>query len=162
MRDLGDISVGRPNLGDMMPVYIYRLMEVAMFDVLNKEFGKEKSDELFRQAGYMAGKSFCERYLNKSLPFNDFISQLQSELKNNKIGILRIEKADLSKDEFVLCIYEDLDCSGMPVTDETVCVYDEGFISGILNYYTGEKFEVKEIDCWGTGERVCRFKALKN
>jgi len=53
----------------------------------------------------------------------------------------------------------DLDCSGLPPTDETVCDYDEGFIAGILNHYTKKKFEVKEIDCWASGKQTCRFRA---
>jgi uncharacterized protein len=41
-------------------------------------------------------------------------------------------------------------------------VYDEGFISGILKAYSGRDFRVREVDCWATGDRVCRFdvKAL--
>ena len=75
------------------------------------------------------------------------------------IGILRIEEADLDALSFTLTVEEDLDCSGLPVSDETVCEYDEGFIAGILNTYTGKNFVVKEVDCWASGERVCRFNA---
>jgi len=82
---------------------------------------------------------------------------LQEKLRNMNIGILRVEKADIEKMEFVLTVDEDLDCSGLPFLDETVCDYDEGFIAGILNTYTGRKFDVKEIDCWASGGRTCRF-----
>jgi len=60
---------------------------------------------------------------------------------------------------FILTVDEDLDCSGLPLMDEVVCTYDEGFIAGIFESYTGKRFEVKEIDCWCTGERTCRFEA---
>jgi predicted hydrocarbon binding protein len=53
---------------------------------------------------------------------------------------------------------EDLDCSGLPIFGESVCDYDEGFIAGILEQYTGKKFLVKEVDCWATGDRTCRFE----
>jgi predicted hydrocarbon binding protein len=56
-------------------------------------------------------------------------------------------------------VTEDLDCSGLPVTNETVCDCDEGFIAGILEIYTGSEFDVKEVDCWSKGDRVCRFEA---
>jgi predicted hydrocarbon binding protein len=46
------------------------------------------------------------------------------------------------------------------MTDEVVCTYDEGFIAGILERYTGKPFNVKEIDCWASGGRICRFHAL--
>ena len=51
-----------------------------------------------------------------------------------------------------------MDCSCLPITGENVCTYDEGFIAGILNEYTGKTYDVREIDCWASGERVCRFK----
>ena len=50
-----------------------------------------------------------------------------------------------------------MDCSGLPLSEETICDYDEGFIAGVLKAYTGKDFFVKEVDCWATGDRVCRF-----
>lgn len=64
--------------------------------------------------------------------------------------------------EFISTIEEDPDCSGLPASGETVCDYEEGFIAGILNTYTGETFDVKEIDCRASGGRVCGFHAKSN
>ncbi|MGL4282715.1 MAG: V4R domain-containing protein [Eubacterium aggregans] len=61
---------------------------------------------------------------------------------------------------FTLTVAEDLDCSGLPPTDEVVCNYDEGFIAGIMTVYTGRTYKVHEIDCWASGARVCRFQGL--
>jgi predicted hydrocarbon binding protein len=110
-----------------------------------------------REAGELAGREFCRNVLDTSLDFNAFVAALQEKLRVMNIGILRIEKADLEKLTFTLTVAEDLDCSGLPVTDETVCQYDEGFIGGILSAYTGKQFIVREIDCWASGERICRF-----
>lgn len=156
-RDLGDVEVGRPNLGDVTSVYAYRLMQYTMRSVLVENFGTEKADKLFYDSGKLAGKAFCENLLDKTLPFNEFIAQLQSKLLELKVGSLRVEKSDLQKMSFVFVVAEDLDCSGLPITDETVCDYDEGFLSGLLEQYTGDRFLVKEIDCWAKGDRVCRF-----
>lgn len=62
------------------------------------------------------------------------------------------------KFELVLTVSEDLDCSGLPVFGETVCDYDEGFIAGIFEEYAGKKITAKEVDCWATGDRTCRFE----
>jgi len=159
MRELGDISVGRPNMGGEMPVIVYRLLEMAMHATLAEEYGQEKADDLLRRAGRMAGDYLAKNYLDKSLPFEEFISQWQALLSDLKVGILRIERSNLEEGKLQLSVYEDLDCSGLPATDEQVCVYDEGLISAVLGYYTGKPFEVKEIDCWASGERVCRFMA---
>jgi predicted hydrocarbon binding protein len=95
--------------------------------------------------------------LDRELDFDRFISQLQRVLKEQAIGILRIEKVDMESMKFTLTVAEDLDCSGLPSVGEVVCQYDEGFIAGILEAYTGKSFYAKEIDCWASGGRICRF-----
>jgi predicted hydrocarbon binding protein len=95
--------------------------------------------------------------MEKDQSLNLFVAQLQQQLLDLGIGILRIEDADVEKLKFTLVVAEDLDCSGLPVSGETVCDYDEGFIAGVFEAYTGKPFEVKEIDCWSNGSRVCRF-----
>jgi uncharacterized protein len=75
------------------------------------------------------------------------------------VGILRVEKADPEKGEFVVTVSEDLDCSGLPDLGDAICVYDEGFIAALLESHTGHPFVVKEVDCWCTGDRTCRFTA---
>jgi predicted hydrocarbon binding protein len=158
--DLGDIEEGRPNLGPLMPVVVYRLFQYTLRDILIVEQGVEFANRIFRRSGWQAGWAFCENLLTPDLDFNAFLSQLQSRLRELNVGVLRVEKADLEKGEFTLTVAEDLDCSGLPMTDEVVCTYDEGFIAGILERYTGKPFNVKEIDCWASGGRICRFHAL--
>lgn len=158
-KDLGDIEHGRPNLGLTVPVLAYRLLQYTLRDVLITESGVDKANDILIKAGRLAGAQFCENLLNRELGFNEFIAQLQQVLKEQAIGILRIEKADMENMKFTLVVAEDLDCSGLPFTDEVVCQYDEGFIAGIFEAYTGKPFSVKEIDCWASGERVCRFDA---
>jgi predicted hydrocarbon binding protein len=155
--DLGDIQTGRPNLGQEVPVLAYRLLQYTMREVLATEFDGATASCLFVKAGRRAGEEFCRHVLDPTLDFNCFIAQLQQKLRDLKIGILRIEKADLQKLEMTLTVAEDLDCSGLPVSGDTVCQYDEGFIAGILHAYSGKEFHVKEVDCWATGDTVCRF-----
>ena len=84
-------------------------------------------------------------------------ADLQHTMKELGIGIFRVESADLERGSFVVTVAEDLDCSGIPVCSEEICTYDEGFIAGLLLDYSGKDFHVKEVDCWGSGGRVCRF-----
>jgi uncharacterized protein len=155
--DLGNIEVGRPNLGNSTNVVVYRLMQYTLRDVMAAKLGPETANQIMIDAGELAGAEFCKNVLNTSLGFDEFIAELQEKLRVLNIGVLRIEKADMEKMEFTLTVSEDLDCSGLPVVGETVCEYDEGFIAGILKVYTGKEFSVKEIDCWATGDRTCRF-----
>jgi len=158
--NLGDIKNGRGDLGEEMPVIVYRLMQFTLLDALSSEFGRSKANDLFRAAGYLAGTEFAKNVLNLELEFSAFISHLQESLKMLKVGILRMEFFNPEDGNIVLTVAEDLDCSGLPITNESVCVYDEGFISGILEAYTGKRYDVRETDCWATGDRVCRFRAV--
>ncbi|HEY5556754.1 V4R domain-containing protein [Acetobacterium sp.] len=156
---LGDIEEGRPNLGNTTRVEIYRLMQFTFRDVIEQNLGSEKTDEIFFAAGKLAGKEFYKHMITSTQDLNDFVNQLQEVLKDLGIGILRIEKADMEKGELTLTVSEDLDCSGLPELGYEICTYDEGFISALLESFTGTPFHVKEIDCWCTGDRTCRFTA---
>ena len=132
-------------------------MQYTMRAVLEKEYGDERTRQLLAQAGRVAGEEFCKNVLDTSLPFNKFVAQLHDVLLELSVGILRMEKSDVNNLNFMATVSEDLDCSGLPIKGVTVCDYDEGFIEGIFTVYTGKEFEVKETDCWTTGERTCRF-----
>lgn len=149
----------RDNLGSEIPVFVYRMFLYSLREQLEAESSKEKMIELFRKAGLSSGKFFAENVLDLTLSLDSFIAHLQEKLEKYKIGILRIERLDKETGHMILTISEDVDCSGMPPLGETVCNYDEGFISGILSEYTKKTYQVIEIDCWGTGDRVCRFNA---
>ena len=156
--DLANIKEGRGSLGEEMPVLVYRLMHFTMLDVLARDLGREKANHYIHEAGRLAGKEFTKNIMDISLPFDLFIASLQKTLQELKIGIMRLETFDEDSGDIMLTISEDLDCSGLPITGETVCDYDEGFIAGILELYTLKPYTVREIDCWANGNRVCRFK----
>jgi hypothetical protein len=156
--NLGNIKEGRGNMGEEMPVLVYRLMQFTMLDVLTRNFGREKANNFIREAGYLAGTEFASNVLDLKVDLNTFVANLQKALEDLKIGILRIESVDEKAEQITMTVAEDLDCSGLPITDEVVCDYDEGFIAGILKVYTGKAYTVREIDCWSSGDRVCRFQ----
>ena len=156
---IGNIAEGRKNLGEDMPVLMYRLFQYTLRSELIQRLGEETAREIFKSAGALAGREFAVHLLDLTLPLNEFLASLQNILKELKIGILRIEEFDAQTGKAVLTVGEDLDCSGLPVTGNTVCNYDEGFLAGIFSEYTGKEYVVTEIDCWGNGARVCRFQA---
>ncbi len=156
-KHLGNIREGRGGLGEELPVLVYRLMQFTLMDTLSKELGLGKANEYFRQAGLLAGTEFAKNVLNTELPFDEFVNHLQDSLESLKIGVLRVEDYNAETGEIVFTVCEDLDCSGLPSTGENVCLYDEGFIAGILQVYTSKEYNVREVDCWANGSRLCRF-----
>lgn len=156
---LGDIASGRPNLGRNVRIEVYRLMQFSFRDVLEQHLGADRTDQIFFEAGKLAGVEFYNNLLADVKDFSIFIQKIQATLRDFGVGILRVEEADLEKGTLVLTVSEDLDCSGLPELGYETCVYDEGFLAGLLESLTGKPFIVKEIDCWCTGDRTCRFRA---
>ena len=104
-----------------MPVVVYRLLEYTMNHILTEEFGAERANELFRKSGFLAGQEFAKNLLDLTLPLEQFVAQLQKILRDLKIGILRIEEIQDNADQIILTVAQDLDCSGLPPTNEVVC-----------------------------------------
>lgn len=157
---MGDIKEGRGDLGEEMPVLVYRLLTYTMLDVLTRRYGQEEADAIFRDAGYLAGRELARNTLDLTVDFKTFVSSLQEKLKVLKIGVMRLEAFNEQTGEIELTVGQDLDCSGLPTTGEMVCVYDEGFLAGIFEAYTKNKYKIREIDCWANGDRVCRFRGV--
>ena len=157
---LGDIEKGRPNLGPLVHVAVYRLMQFTLRDILIRDYGVEKADEIFFEAGKKAGQEYCNNILTDKKDLNGLFADLQKTMKELGIGIFRVESSDPVNNSYVITVAEDLDCSGIPICSEQICTYDEGFITGLLLAYSGKDFHVKEVDCWGSGDRVCRFTAV--
>lgn len=156
---VGDLEKGRPNLGPNIRLEVYRLLQYTIRDVLEREYGSDKADHVLYEAGYLAGRSFYKQFFGYVTDFGVFIRDLQFRLRSLGIGVLRVEEADKDSSKLVITISEDADCSGLPESDEQVCTYDEGFIAGLLESFSGRRYKVREIDCWCTGDRTCRFTA---
>ena len=155
--DLLGVEDGRPNLGTKIDLESYRLMIFSMRDVLEDKFGRAATDEVLFAAGKLAGAEFYTHYIAPVAGLDEFISKTQQVLKEKKIGILKIEEDLLEQGKVLLTVDEDVECSGMPETDYETCIYDEGFISALFEQFTRKKWRAKEIDCWSTGARTCRF-----
>ena len=154
---LGDLKEGRPNLGPEIGLDMYRLLLFTMRDVLENRYGGEATDGIFTEAGRIAGTEFYKHYIHPVENLEDFVQKTQRVLREKKIGILRVEEAEPEKGRVILAIDEDVDCSGLPEVEYEVCVYDEGFVAALFEQFTGAGWNAKEIDCWCTGARTCRF-----
>jgi predicted hydrocarbon binding protein len=154
---IGDVALGRPNLGTEVDLEVYRLMQFTMRDVVEQRFGSEATDEIFYEAGKIAGAHFYEHHIKPVADIDEFVSKAQEKLRDKRIGVLRLEEAAMNEGRVVLTVDEDLDCSGLPEIDYETCIYDEGFIAALFESFTTEKWKAEEIDCWCTGARTCRF-----
>ena len=154
---LGDLKDGRPNLGEKIDLDVYRILLFTMRDVLEQRYGDKETDKIMFEAGKIAGTEFYKHYIHPVSSADEFVSKTQRMLREKSIGILRVEESELENGRVVLAIDEDVDCSGLPEIDFEICIYDEGFVSALFEGFTSESWSAKEVDCWCTGARTCRF-----
>ena len=155
---VGDLKKGRPTLGNMMRVSVYRLLLYSMKAVMTQELGKQKTNELFYNAGKLAGELIFRGILKEGLTGPALFAEIKDMMLQCKIGIFDVKQCDEQTKTFLFVVNEDLDCSGLPIDGETKCSFDEGLISGIMASFYGVEFETKEIGCWATGEKSCIFR----
>ena len=60
----------RGNLGEELPVIVYRLLEYSIKDELAVRYGREEQVEIFRNAGRKAGEFFARKMLNLNQPLD--------------------------------------------------------------------------------------------
>jgi uncharacterized protein len=157
--DLGDVRVGRPNLGPNTTVMFYRLMQMSLATELAVRLGREQAGEVIKAAGDMAGRLVYGRFLGDCDDMPSLVRELTRFLRENNVGILRVEDADEEARQFAFTIREDLDCSGTPNDGRFKCKFDEGFVAGILGGFFDRDMAVDEVECWGRGQTTCRFVA---
>lgn len=60
----------RGNLGEELPVLVYRMLEYSLREELCRRFGKDEQIDIFRKAGRMAGEYFARKMLNLDQPLD--------------------------------------------------------------------------------------------
>ena len=78
---IGNVELGRPNLGPTTRIEVYRLMQFVFRDVLEQHYGTEMTDTLFREAGRLAGLEFCKKFCPEIKDLNSFALTVQNLLK---------------------------------------------------------------------------------
>ena len=123
-----------------MPATAYRLMFYTIWRALCNEFGREKTARFSRAAGLLAGNEFACGFLNLEADFRAFTLSLQKALMDLKVDTLRIE-SNPDTGNLLILMEASPDNGGFSAT-QTIHIYDEGFVDGILEAYTGRH-------CWG-------------
>ena len=70
---LGNISEGRPNLGHMMRLEVYRLMQFCFRDVMEQRHGNEEADAIMYQSGYLAGTHFHRQLIGETASLAELV-----------------------------------------------------------------------------------------
>lgn len=158
---IGDIEMGRPTLGQMVSVEAVRLMLLSIKGVLESYQDAQYAEDMIKKSGRQTGLAFYERHFAENLEPEAFIGKLQRLLQCMGIGLINVEYSVNEGAQIVITLDEDVECSGLPITNSEMCHYTSGVISGLLEGYYKSAYQVDELDCWCSGDRTCRFKATR-
>ena len=101
---IDNIEVARENLGCMMPVAIYRIIQESIKEEIEKRYGLDTTNDILKEAGKTMGVWWAQNLKEEAVAFDVFLSKLQSYFVEAKMGILRLEYSDEMTGELKLTI----------------------------------------------------------
>ncbi len=153
MRDWFSIigNINRPVLGEEIPILIFRAFRIYSGEYLKDLMGEKGAVVLFQNAGRELGRELGEKLKDEDL--ERYLSNVQSFVKDSKIGLLVVEEIDQRK--AVLRLDECITCAGMPNIGARICHFETGFVAGIFETFMEKKVRAVETKCNAMGEGTC-------
>lgn len=106
-----------------------------------------------KEIGKDAGKKIAENF--ESDDMEGLLDEIGEFWNKNRLGQIEV----LDKDNIL--VEDCFDCCDMPDLGTTFCSLDEGMIEGIIKAKLGIDVDVKETECFGTGDEHCKFNIQK-
>ncbi len=145
-------SVDRPQLGEDIPILIFRAFRLYSGEYLKEIVGDKGASMLFLNAGRQLGLSLARNLLDEDV--NRFLEKVSDFAKEEKLGILVVE--DLNKEKAVLRLDECITCSGMPNIGMRMCHFETGIVAGLFEAFLGKRVKATETKCNAMGEGTCQ------
>jgi len=136
--ELGKIE--RPTIGRFVDVEFFRMIRFLPMELLG-----ERVDGLIYN-GAKTATTDMEIDLDEIVAF----------FKEKKIGRVKI----LSTDPLRVKVDECATCSGLPKVGRPLCHFEGGLLAGLLGSALGDDIDLKEVKCWGLGDRTCLFEEI--
>jgi len=130
-----------------------------MNDSSNMVISEFLENDQFHRAGLLTGTEFAKYFLDLTLELNDFASKLQKLLKDYNIDILDINANELNLNNITLIVKQDIERDNMFETNKNLCNYNKAFVAGILETYTGKKYDIFETEQKNKHSKIYRFTA---
>ena len=102
-----------------------------------------------KEIGRDAGKKIAEGFESEDI--YELLSEIGEFWSTNKLGEIEV------LDERTILVKDCFDCCNMPDLGTTFCSLDEGMIEGIIKSKLDVDVDVKETECFGTGDEHCKF-----
>jgi len=134
-------KIERPTIGRFVDVEFFRIIRFLPVEMLG-----ERVDGLI----YNGAK---EATINMEIGSLDEIATFFKEKRIGKVTIL-------SKDPVKVKVDECVTCSGLPEVGRPLCHFEGGLLAGLIGSTLEETIDLKEVKCWGLGDRTCLFEEI--
>ncbi len=149
---LEGIDEARPTLGDEVKLSAVRHMLASMVVTLGRGSGST-----FYRAGFDIGIYKAERHGVKGL--EEALRYIHDSLKRTRLGL--VEEAESREDGSIeIVMTESATAAGYSV-NEKLCYFQAGYMAGVLRAATGDRWQVREVECVAEGYDACRFIAQR-
>jgi predicted hydrocarbon binding protein len=137
-------QVVRPQLGDNIPLVLYRILRViGMRNILGESSGS---------ALYMVGKQVG------NLIGAEDLEDFKAKIRELRVGIAEIEPVD--DDNLVVKLHECITCAGFAYTGEMFCDMESGIIAGLLEKVYNKRARSVQTKSWSMGYNFCEFEVM--
>src|SRR5271157_506118 len=108
---------------------------------------------LLFDSGTMVGKYLDPLF--QSVEMDPLVEELGQFWRKFSFG--EIDEVMQTSDAVYFNVYDCFECSHVPNVGQTICRFDEGFLSTLLSEKLKTQYSVEELECYGTGAGHCRF-----
>jgi predicted hydrocarbon binding protein len=150
----------------VLRIQAYCLLRFRLADALEQRHGTEGADALFRGWGALAGQVFYKKYLGGAASLGKLFTAVGASFEKLGLGVFRVEAAEgvdggagAWRRKLLVTAEEGADCPGPPEMRRGICVYDQGFIRGMVECFCGGEFSVEEAGWASAGIRGWRLEA---
>ncbi len=149
---LKNLDEARATLGDEIKLSAVRYMLASMVLTLGRGAGST-----FYRAGFDIGVYKAEGEGVEGL--EEALEYIKEKFMDTKLGV--IEKAEAKDDDSVEIVMKESATAAGYSVDEKLCYFQAGFMAGVLRAATGDRWEVREVECVAEGHDACRFIAQR-
>ncbi|MDI9623587.1 MAG: hypothetical protein QFX38_01690 [Methanothermobacter sp.] len=133
-------KIERPTIGRFVDVEFFRMIRFLPVEMLG-----ERVDGLIYN-GAKAATTDMKINLDRIVAF----------FKEKKIGRVTI----LNTDPVRVKVDECVTCSGLPSVGRPLCHFEGGLLAGLFGSALGDDIDLKEVKCWGLGDKTCLFEEI--
>jgi predicted hydrocarbon binding protein len=137
--------------GEVAPAEVIQSLVSAFITVIDSR--SPDGARLLHEVGTILGTKFAGYFSSEEL--EGLLGEVATFWKKLGLGQIELQRIDETGVHFH--VYSCFECSHLPDIGATVCKYDEGFLTSLLQKKLHERFVAQELDCYANGADHCYF-----